>query len=245
MEQLTRHNCGIPSRQHAEGLRTDNLNTSPSLGEHAVRQILARSLPGLLAILSTHAFAQPPATSDLFKKLDKNGDGRITAEELPNRQAMEKFDKNGDGVITREEVATTVKPGPGMAGPGKPLQGKGAGQYEAMIKAADKDGDGRITKAEAGDAAWFARIDRNQDGIIDAVELAKLKEAMRAGKGGGDGKPDDPLSKADTNADGRISRAEAGDPPWFDKVDKNQDCVLDAGEINVLRDAMAKQAGNK
>jgi hypothetical protein len=30
-----------------------------------------------------------------------------------------------------------------------------------------------------------------------------------------------------------------------DKVDKNQDGVLDAGEINVLRDAMAKQAGDK
>ena len=36
-----------------------------------------------------------------------------------------------------------------------------------------------------------------------------------------------------------------GDPPWFDKVDRNQDGVLDAGEINVLRDAIAKQAGDK
>jgi hypothetical protein len=210
-----------------------------------VRRALAHSLPILLAIFSTHALAQTPVAGDLFKKFDKNGDGRITSDELPNRQALEKFDKNGDGAITPDEVSTAGNAGSGMAARGKPLQGKGAGQYEAMIKAVDKDGDGRITKAEAGDAPWFARIDRNQDGIIDAGELAKLKEAMRAGKGGGDGQPGDQLSKADTNADGRITKAEAGDPPWFDKVDKNQDGVLDAGEINVLRDAMAKQAGDK
>ena len=210
-----------------------------------MRRALAHSLPILLTIFFTHALAQAPVAGDLFKKFDKNGDGRITSDELPNRQALEKFDKNGDGAITPDEVSTAGNAGSGMAARGKPLQGKGAGQYEAMIKAVDKDGDGRITKAEAGDAPWFARIDRNQDGIIDAGELAKLKEAMRAGKGGGDGQPGDQLSKADTNADGRITKAEAGDPPWFDKVDKNQDGVLDAGEINVLRDAMTKQAGDK
>ena len=129
--------------------------------------------------------AQAPVAGDLFKKFDKNGDGRIASDELPNRQALEKFDKNGDGAITPDEFSKAGNAGPGMTARGKPLQGKGAGQYEAMIKAVDKDGDGRITKAEAGD------------------------------------------------------------PPWFDKVDKNQDGVLDAGEINVLRDAMAKQAGDK
>ena len=210
-----------------------------------MRRVLAHSLPILLAIFSTHALAQMPVAGDLFKKFDRNGDGRISSDELPNRQALEKFDKNGDGAITPDEVSIAGNAGSGMTARGKPLQGKGAGQYEAMIKAVDKDGDGRVTKAEAGDAPWFARIDRNQDGVVDAGELAKLKEAMRGGKGGGDGQPGDQLSKADTNADGRITKAEAGDPPWFDKVDKNQDGVLDAGEINVLRDAMAKQAGDK
>jgi EF-hand domain pair/EF hand len=138
-------------------------NMSLPFGEFTVRRALAHSLPILLAIFSTHALAQALVAGDLFKK----------------------FDKNGDGAITPDEVSTAGNAGSGMTARGKPLQGKGAGQYEAMIKAVDKDGDGRITKAEAGD------------------------------------------------------------PPWFDKVDKNQDGVLDAGEINVLRDAMAKQAGDK
>ncbi len=143
-----------------------------------MRRVFAHSLPILLAIFSTHALAQTPVAGDLFKKFDKNGDGRITSDELPNRQVLEKFDKNGDGAITPDEVSTAGNAGPGMTARGKPLQGKGAGQYEAMIKAVDKDGDGRITKAEAGDAPWFDKVDKNQDGVLDAGEINVLRDAM-------------------------------------------------------------------
>jgi len=50
---------------------------------------------------------------------------------------------------------------------------------------------------------------------------------------------------ADTDGDGRITKAEAGDAQWFDKVDKNGDGVLDAGELNVLRDALEKNGAGR
>lgn len=35
----------------------------------------------------------------------------------------------------------------------------------------DRDGDGRVTWAEAGNARWFARLDRHSDGAITVDEL--------------------------------------------------------------------------
>lgn len=49
---------------------------------------------------------QPPP--NLFKQLDKNGDGKVTRDEFPGRVArlFEQIDSNGDGVITADEDAT-------------------------------------------------------------------------------------------------------------------------------------------
>ena len=39
---------------------------------------------------------------------------------------------------------------------------------------APEGGDGKLTKAEAGDAPWFDKLDKNSDGVLDAEELSKL-----------------------------------------------------------------------
>lgn len=199
-----------------------------------------------LVFQTTATLAQNPGDGDVFKRFDKNGDGRLTAAELPSPQLLQRFDKNRDGVVTRDELA-----GGGNAEPGKAGE-----QMERLLKAADKNSDGRVTKAEAGNAPWFARLDQNQDGVIDAGELAKIREGMAKGDSGkgvaGMGKgqaarggPDALIARADTDGDGRITKAEAGDAQWFDKVDKNGDGVLDAGELNVLRDALEKNGAGR
>jgi len=42
----------------------------------------------------------------MFERHDRNGDGRLTREELPNQvwEKMKRTDRNGDGAITREEM---------------------------------------------------------------------------------------------------------------------------------------------
>jgi hypothetical protein len=73
------------------------------------------------------------AADDLVERLmsyDKNGDGKITKDELPERMhgLIELGDRNGDGALDREEIRRLAERergrGPGF-GPGGPPRGPG------------------------------------------------------------------------------------------------------------------------
>ncbi len=213
-----------------------------------MKTLLTFSIPVLLALATPAAFGQAPDGGDPFKKFDKDGNGKVTKEELPNEKAFERFDKDKDGVITREEFAGAGKPDAGKPDAGKPDAGKpgakAGSQFDALVKAADKNADGKITKAEAGDAPWFAKLDQNKDDVIDAAELKKAREAMGAAGGEGAGQFEALLKKADKNGDGKITKAEAGDAAWFAKLDQNKDDVIDAAELEKARKAMGANKGD-
>ena len=46
----------------------------------------------------------------LFKRYDKNGDGKITPDELPDKALFDKLDLNKDGVVTIEEAQKVLGP---------------------------------------------------------------------------------------------------------------------------------------
>ena len=52
--------------------------------------------------------AEGALTSDIFKRLDKNGDGKLTPDELSNPEWFAKLDLNKDGVITLEEAIKAI-----------------------------------------------------------------------------------------------------------------------------------------
>jgi Ca2+-binding EF-hand superfamily protein len=66
------------------------------------------------------------ATDDLVERLmsyDKNGDGKVTKDELPERMhgLIEQGDRNGDGALDREEIRRLAeRGGPGQPGRGPP-----------------------------------------------------------------------------------------------------------------------------
>ena len=61
------------------------------------------------AICLPDAMAQDRASGDrVFKQLDRNGDDRITPEELPIPRAFEALDGNGGGAITSAEARAAV-----------------------------------------------------------------------------------------------------------------------------------------
>jgi Ca2+-binding EF-hand superfamily protein len=121
--------------------------------------------------------AQPPAdmTETLFS-YDKNKDGKLTREELPERMQgiLERADADRDGFLTREEVQKATA---GMGG------GRGGMMMNPLLRALDTDQDGKLSAAEIAAApAALKTLDKNGDGMLDQEEL---RPPMRGGRGEG------------------------------------------------------------
>jgi thiol-disulfide isomerase/thioredoxin len=91
-------------------------------------------------------------------------------------------------------LSATLIASPLTAAPAPPQ----AAGLEQILKFMDKDGDGKLSKAEAGKASWFDKVDRNRDGLITAEEIKVVSDAL-AGRGAGILLPGKPEEGADTS----------------------------------------------
>lgn len=116
-----------------------------------------------------------------FARLDANKDGAVSADEM--RAAAEAMRARRDG----DEADAPVPP------PGGPRHAPGMG------RAADPNGDGTITLAEARARAGerFDRLDTNHDGKLDKTELARPGRGFGRGRPGPDMPPPPPPPPAD------------------------------------------------
>jgi len=73
-----------------------------------------RTLLLLLTVTAARAAEPAPAADPLFKRFDKDNDGRVTAEELGMPAAFKAADKNGDGFVTSDEFAAYLEQRPGQ-----------------------------------------------------------------------------------------------------------------------------------
>lgn len=112
-------------------------------------------------------------------------------------------------------------------------KGGPAKQFERM----DRNNDGAIDADEVKEqlSKFMKRADKNGDGVIDADEIKALKErAAKKSEKAGDN-VEKKLKKLDTNGDGKISEAEAlTRPGWFDRADANKDGKVTKAEIDEL-----------
>ncbi len=105
----------------------------------------------------------------MFGKMDENKDGKLSRDEV--QKGLDKMfadaDVNKDGAITKEEMQSLHKR----------MHDKMQAKMQERWKAADKDGDGTLSRAEIDSADMpmlsrnFAKIDRNKDGKLTTEEM--------------------------------------------------------------------------
>lgn len=108
--------------------------------------------------------------SKRFSELDADKDGRLTADEskIPAR-FFERLDTNHDHALSLDEF---------LAQPDF-----GGHRREFVFEHADQNHDGKVTRAEAQQAAKerFDRLDANKDGVVTRDEFAQhLKQMTEA-----------------------------------------------------------------
>lgn len=159
------------------------------------------------------------------------------------------------------------------AGTASAKEGRGGKAHgQKMFERVDTNKDGKITRAESEKAATarFAKMDANGDGVITLAEAKAAHEARKAkraekraekakDKPAREGKSKDDkkarrghsaeafFAKADTNKDGKVTRAEAQKmhEARFAKVDANGDGVITKEEAKAAHKAHKKARASK
>jgi len=132
------------------------------------------------AISKAEAEKAMPWLAQNFEAVDTNHDGKVTVAELDAARTAGVLGGPGYG------------PRGGMGGPGantEAWQAQRHERHEAMVKSADADKDGTVSKTEVEKAlprlAWrFDALDTNHDGKLT---VAELDAAQPAGMHGGPG----------------------------------------------------------
>merc|ERR1719221_1876871 len=168
----------------------------------------------------------------MLQAADSDQDGKISRAEwdvMQNQSGQQDswalMDANGDGFLDRTEYGAFATEPDSLP-------------FDTMFQAADSDKDGKISRAEwdvmqsqSGEQDPWALMDANGDGFLDRAEYGALETEP-------DSLPfDTMLQAADSDKDGKISRAEWDvmqsqsdeQDPWA-LMDANADGFLDRAE---------------
>lgn len=124
------------------------------------------------------AFAGPEADTH-FKKMDANGDGKISRAEhaAGAKQMFALCDANRDGTVNAAEMDAA------MAAQGMKAEKDDKTSAE-KIAVIDHNSDGKLTAAEheAGSGKMFALMDKDADGSLTKAECAEGMKMMKKDK---------------------------------------------------------------
>lgn len=199
---------------------------------------------------------------ELFKRADKNGDGKLSLDEIPEKMATRLkplMDKAGKDEVSLEDLEKLMNRRPGGQGAGKGPKGSpppggrgGPPDIEQIFDTADKDGDGKIYLKDVTDRGRMF-LERAYDELgkdpDEAITLDELKEAMPprpngppgGPQGGRPGRP--PFGGGPDGDDPEMRRGGEGGPPpfgppeppkFFVMLDKDEDGEISEDELKQL-----------
>jgi Ca2+-binding EF-hand superfamily protein len=208
----------------------------------------------LTLLLLAAAAAAEGDVARIFATWDADKNGVLTPDELTDEGTFRRVDANGDGKLTIEEVTRFLegaKPKPPADEPA-PAPPKDAPKKEApkseaapteprtiperveeFFRRFDANKDRKIQKDEfrAGDEV-FAKYDRNRDAALSVREVTRyITELIREAKR----RPtrDNFFDLFDLDRDKRVTRREYDGPPdFFRDLDHDNDRVVTEAELN-------------
>ena len=198
-----------------------------SAGKDSDRERDSRRRPG-----SSSGSRSTPYAAGFIKRLDKNGDGKVSSEELPETYRarlggkFEKFDKDRDGALNQQEVAAMLttanssrrpsgtpsrdsdRPRPSSRDAAQPSQ-------DALFSILDRDRDGKLSRRELEAAgSILARLDRDKDGSLSKREIAAVAS---------DRAPSSRPSRPSRERSSRERDSRDGISSYVKRLDKNND----------------------
>lgn len=181
--------------------------------------MIARCLTVLSVILTSATLSAQDGSdpAEVFKRLDKNSDGKITPSEVGKEQGkyfdrlVRLGDKNDDGDLTRDEFDAALKPRAPAAGSGLPGSTTRQPRRQAMDIGAffdrfDANKDGKLEKTEIPEQVRgrFTRVfERLRK---DSITKDELREASRRGmEAGRRQNAERQFQYLDTDKDGKLT----------------------------------------
>ena len=136
----------------------------------------ALSQKELVDFLERESAEEQAEQREVFQDLDRNGDGMLTSEELPDGLSgvLPEADLDKDGTLTFEELSEFD----GLDDPGFEFEQ----ELRGFLEEVDEDGDGFFAlvdlppPARAEFAKQFNELDTDKDGLVSEAELLFLLE---------------------------------------------------------------------